>query len=87
MTVPEVGAMIEPIGRALRETFLSDLFGGEEAKNDTQETLGHRMKSGGIRILEPRRSAKRGHGTSTEICIEMVLSLIKGVGLNCVGRT
>ena len=49
-TVPGVSSLMGHIEDALREAFLSTLFGGEEISADPREILGHSMKRGVLGI-------------------------------------
>ena len=63
-TVPEVGALMEPIERALREAFFPALFGEGEVDNRMQYLLDHSVKCSGLGIPYPRELMGLGHTTS-----------------------
>ena len=46
-----VGALMDPIERYIMETFLYNLFVGDEVDYGIREILGHSLKSGGLGIL------------------------------------
>ena len=51
-----------------------------------RELLVHGVKQSGIIIPDPRKSAKRGHVTSVEVCDALVKSLLGGADLNYIGN-
>ena len=56
-TVPEVGALMEPIERYLREGFLPTLFGWKYFNDGMRDILGRRDKQSVLEIPDPRRSS------------------------------
>ena len=58
-TVPGVRILMGPIEKALRKTFFSALFGGEEINTIFQKILGHSIKHGGLGIPDPWLSEER----------------------------
>ena len=76
---------MDPIESALREDFLSALFGGEEADEDPRELLGNGVKQGGIEITDPRKLANWGHETSVKACEVLIELLVGAADLNYIG--
>ena len=50
--------MVGPIEVAIREKFISVLFGGEDINADFWKIIGHIVKHDGLGISEPRLSAE-----------------------------
>ena len=63
-TVPVVGTLMNPIEEALREKLFPALFGWEEINANFRQTLGHRVKHGGLGIPDPKLTADSGYNTS-----------------------
>ena len=83
-TIPQVGALMGPIEKTLREKSLPTLAGGEETDTDFRKILGHSANHGGLGILYPWLSAESAYNTYKANSGELVGSLLGGIDLNYV---
>ena len=85
-TVPRNGTLMSPNEEALRKTFFSAIFGGEEVDADFRKILGHSVKCGCLDILEPWSSAEIVYNTYKAARRELIGSLLGGTALNYVSN-
>ena len=85
-TVHEVGSMMSTIDDALREAFFPKIFRGEEVSADLREILVHSVKHRGLGIPDPQLLAERMYNTSKAAIKVLLVSLLRGTGLNYVAH-
>ena len=63
-TIPRVGTLMVPIKEAIRQTFFTAIFEGEEVNNNFRKILGHSVKHDGLVTTDSWLSEEIAHSTS-----------------------
>jgi hypothetical protein len=81
-TTPSIGALFDPVERAIRNTFLPSLFGVEAVTREQRELMAHGVKQAGLAIRNPIDCAQLNYDVSGRVVKELVRSMTTGLELN-----
>ena len=82
----KVRSRVGPIGTALRESFLTFLFRGEDPNSYIHKIKDHSRNRSVMVILYPHKLQERRYSTPEASCGELVTSILGGKNLNFAGH-
>jgi hypothetical protein len=81
-TTPNIGALFEPVERAIRNVFLPSLLGVEAVTREQRELMAHGVKQAGLAIRNPVDCAQLNFDVSRSAVKELVSSMTTSSYLN-----